>query len=193
MIENDSIFVVKSRKGYEKRVALLNAAFDQIATNGIQRLTVGNVCEAVGLKRSSFYTHFAGIDELITVLANGLLHEIGSSAEQSFPADPEQQFVLRDRMKFVLEYGIKNPKTAKVLHELYSFDQTALDTLARSVGQDVNSGLESGQLDVPKGSQDLYSRIVLASMMDALRDIGRGRKKKFDPDQLLDLLLKAAK
>lgn len=193
MLENDSIFVVKSRKGYEKRIALLNAAFDQISTDGIQRLTVGNVCEAVGLKRSSFYTHFSGIEELTTTLANGLLHEIGSSAEKSFPSDPAKQFILRDRMKFVLEYGIKNPKTAKVLHELYSFDQTALDKLANSVGQDVHAGLKSGQLDIPKGSKGLYSRIVLASMMDALRDIGRGRKKKFDPDQLLDLLLKAAK
>ncbi|MEO1304343.1 MAG: TetR/AcrR family transcriptional regulator [Pseudomonadota bacterium] len=193
MLENDSIFVVKSRKGYEKRVALLNATFDQIAMDGIQRLTVGGICEAVGLKRSSFYTHFSSIEELRTALANSLLHEVGSSAETSFPADPEQQFVLRDRMKFVLDYGIKNPKTAKVLHELYSYDQSALDKLADSVGQDVDSGLQSGQLKIPKGSENLYSRIVLASVMDALRDIGRGRGDGFDPNQLLNLLLKAAK
>ena len=50
----DSIFTVKSQKGYRTKKALLDAGIDLIADLGIYGFSISDLCKRAGRKRTAF-------------------------------------------------------------------------------------------------------------------------------------------
>ncbi len=73
------------------RDRLLDAAVDVATTNGLTKLSVGDVAKRAGLSRQTLYKHFASKDDLV---AQAVLRETGAMVEQVVAAadahdDPE--------------------------------------------------------------------------------------------------------
>ena len=86
-------------------MALIDATFDLIADNGVASITIANVCERVGLKRSSFYTHFKDFAELLNHVSMSILSDIGHRSNAAFGNEAQASNRLYDRAKFVLDTG----------------------------------------------------------------------------------------
>ncbi|MCB1251187.1 MAG: TetR/AcrR family transcriptional regulator [Acidimicrobiales bacterium] len=73
------------------RDRLLDAAVDVATTNGLTKLSVGDVAKRAGLSRQTLYKHFASKEDLV---AQAVLRETGAMVEQVVAAadaheDPE--------------------------------------------------------------------------------------------------------
>ena len=182
-------FVVKSRKGYETQLALIQSAYNLISESGIQPLTVAGVCKTVGIRRNSFYTHFDGINALLDALADTLLDRLRDGVDADLPLERNNKAVLRDRLRYILDAGRAEPKTARVIHQLYCFHRPTFNRLHARVTTDVKFGVEHGHLQLPANAAASLSRIVLASVMDVLREIGNEETDDIDSDLVLNMLM----
>ncbi|MEM6496745.1 MAG: TetR/AcrR family transcriptional regulator [Pseudomonadota bacterium] len=180
---------MKSRKGLETRRALIRSAYDLISDSGIQPLKVASVCKTVGLRRNSFYTHFDDINNLLDALAEALLDRLRDGVDADLPLDRNNRTILRDRLNYILKAGRAEPKRARVIHQLYCFHRPTFNRLHNRVTSDVMFGVEHGHLNLPVKAATSLSRIVLASVMDVLREIGSEESDEIDTDLVLDMLM----
>jgi len=61
----DSVFIAKTQKGYLAKTALMDAAIPLIANKGISGFSIEELCQAASMKRTSYYTYFKSIDQLV--------------------------------------------------------------------------------------------------------------------------------
>ncbi|MDO5335157.1 MAG: TetR/AcrR family transcriptional regulator [Coriobacteriia bacterium] len=66
MNRRNKVVSVQETRAQVTREKLLNAAIDLVSRNGMEALTVRNICDEAGLSTGSFYNLFSGKDELIT-------------------------------------------------------------------------------------------------------------------------------
>ena len=66
MNRRNKVVSVQETRAEVTREKLLNAAIDLVSRNGMEALTVRNICDEAGLSTGSFYNLFSGKDELIT-------------------------------------------------------------------------------------------------------------------------------
>ena len=102
------------------RHALLAAAREI----GFEDLTVGRVTEAVGVKYSTFYRHFAGVDALAAALADDVCDEVElaepSGTWQTYLVDTcAALFDLLDRHPGLAEVVVRLPALPRRILEAY--------------------------------------------------------------------------
>lgn len=66
MNRRNKVVSVQETRAQVTREKLLNAAIDLVSRNGMEALTVRNICDEAALSTGSFYNLFSGKDELIT-------------------------------------------------------------------------------------------------------------------------------
>lgn len=188
MSSAESIFTVKSRKGYEARRALIEAAFELIAAGGIAQLTVAAVCESVGRTRSSAYNHFADLNALIDGVLTHTLDRIrelsGDLANTVRPGSSTSE----QRLRFVLQLSSKHPKLAKVISELYWRHEPAVDSIEARLMSDVHNDIAQGRIELPERSSRYFVRVAVASAMASLRKRTLAPDKRDSNAMLLRLL-----
>ena len=90
----------------ERRVLLLDAAFDLLGTEGSAATTVRAVCAAAQLNPRYFYESFADLDELLVAVYDRLgeeLAEVVAKAVASAPPDQQVRVVVERTVRFVDE------------------------------------------------------------------------------------------
>lgn len=90
----------------ERRVLLLDAAFDLLGTEGSAATTVRAVCAAAQLNPRYFYESFADLDELLVAVYDRLGEELAvtvAKAVASAPPDGQVRAVVDRTVRFVDE------------------------------------------------------------------------------------------
>lgn len=90
----------------ERRVLLLDAAFDLLGTEGSAATTVRAVCAAAQLNPRYFYESFVDLDELLVAVYDRLGEELGvvvAKAVASAPPDEQVRVVVERTVRFVDE------------------------------------------------------------------------------------------
>lgn len=169
MSHPESIFIVKSRKGFQTRSALIEAAFDLIADDGIAQLTVASISEAVGLTRSSAYNHFADISAVLDGVSAFVLDRIGELSQTEPSPCGTETSLTEERVRFVLQLSTKQPRVAKVLSELYRHHEPSVEAIEQRLLADINADIANSQLVLAKRDGTHLSRIAVASVMAMLR------------------------
>lgn len=81
---------VERRKEPEKvRAALIDAAAQLIAENGMARLTVDAVAKAAGVTKGGLFHHFSTKNELIQGVLNAMIAFAGEQLDAAMAEDPE--------------------------------------------------------------------------------------------------------
>lgn len=187
---HQSIFVVKSRKGYEKRRALVSAAFNHLVQSSIQSLTVVHVCDVVGLKRNSFYNYFSGIDELLDALSSELFSQISEKMRSPKPSQAIPDGELGERVAILFDIAHSDPGTSIVLHRLYTYHGPTRSAVQRIITTEVLAGIRAGQISIALETAPVLARMLIAVFMDVLLQIGNRDAEKISVDLIFELLAK---
>ena len=99
---------------YERtRGRILDAARTLIAEHGPESLTVSAVAHAAALNRTTAYQHFRTRDELVRVVMQELIEEVGRLLAEPRP--------LPERIDFLAGYFLEHPEVARLaLHLMLS-------------------------------------------------------------------------
>jgi AcrR family transcriptional regulator len=102
----------------DTRQRLLAAAWAILDEHGEAALTTGRVAEAAGIAQSSFYVHFAGIDDLMATLSElvtARLRDATSAARLRSADAPTDRDRLRETFRIPLEAISAHPALFRVL------------------------------------------------------------------------------
>ena len=161
----DSVFVVKSMKGYVARTALLDAGLELIAKHGVNGFSIGQLCDAADIKRTSFYTYFKTIEDLI--------EELSQREESAFDERFERMFgslqpgVIRlfisvlGFFRIALENNIWNQAVIKLMSD---HDRTMQRNMA-SVEEDIQTAIAQGDLDINATEADAFKNLILSVLL----------------------------
>ncbi len=189
MAHAESIFTVKSRKGFQTRRALIEAAYDLVANNGIEHLTIAAICDSVGRTRSSAYNHFPDIHALLDGV---LAHALDRIAELSGARRRSRRLtrgVTETRLRFTLQLAAKHPELATVVSELYRHHEPAVESIERRLLSDIQVDIADGNLTLNKRQGPYFARIAVASVMATLRTRIATPGKRHNDSTVLRLLL----
>lgn len=160
---------MKSRKGFLTRNALIEAALNRIAEQGVERLTIAAISEAIGHSRSSAYNHFPDLHAVLDGVLVQVLDKIGEMSGVYQTSKGNAVSVAERRIKFVLSLSATNPRYAKVLSELYRFHEPSVDAIESRLIDDINADILEQRVSLRQCDAPLFARIVVSSVMAILR------------------------
>lgn len=106
----------RAREIARTRQDILEAAARAFANNGYQAVTMQEIAREAGYTAASLYSYFSSKEEILTGLAELVLHEIQSVFDQPIPAN----IPLREKLLFLferqLELARKRKEIAGLVH-----------------------------------------------------------------------------
>jgi AcrR family transcriptional regulator len=106
----NKVVSVQETRAQVTREKLLQAAIDLVARNGMEYLTVRNICEEAGLSTGSFYNLFSGKDELIVYYLKHSFESYKQRAQEeaaSYNTVEKCQLVYRFYLRCLREVGLE--------------------------------------------------------------------------------------
>ncbi|MEM1149204.1 MAG: TetR/AcrR family transcriptional regulator [Pseudomonadota bacterium] len=191
MNSQDGHYSFRSTKGAQTHASLLDAAFALIAEGGIYDLTIAKVCDATGLKRSSFYTHFRDMDDLIGALSIRVLDEFGPGHIDADAHSGENKSVLKARLDFVFAEIERRPALGHVIHELVAFEIKSFEAVMERVLSDVRQDIRKGVLSIRRDDAPAFAHAISATVVSLLKMSKSKWKDQLDQQQTVGLLLRA--
>jgi len=102
----------------QRRADLIHAGFDEVATNGVVKLTMTAVCERAGLTQRYFYEQFSSREDLLVALFDTMFDEFFAQARTAVEAEPEDLFLrARAAMEVFVDYFTGDPRKARLFTE----------------------------------------------------------------------------
>ncbi|WAC56199.1 TetR/AcrR family transcriptional regulator [Gordonia sp. SL306] len=100
----------------ERRALLVDAAFTVFGASGAPGLSVRSVCRECGLNTRYFYESFAGTDELLGALYDGVAQELATVVEDAMAvAGPSIRARTTAGIRAVLGFGSGDPRRGRIL------------------------------------------------------------------------------
>ncbi|MEM0985567.1 MAG: TetR/AcrR family transcriptional regulator [Pseudomonadota bacterium] len=181
--------VALSRKGANTRASLLDAAFTLIAERGIHGVTVAQVCGATGLKRSSFYTHFKDLDDLISALSKRILDDFGRGSNIG---DIEKHHsLLKSRIDFVFAETERTPALGNVIHELVFSDFKRFEAVLERVLGDVKHDVQRGVFSIEVDEAPAFAHMITATTVSLFKTSKSHWGTQLNGHETINLLLSA--
>ena len=82
----------RSRKKDTTHHAIMHSAKQLFEKNGISNVTIENIAEDADVSRSTFFSHFASLDDLLSQIANEEIRDILKAAEREDGLDMQAVF-----------------------------------------------------------------------------------------------------
>jgi AcrR family transcriptional regulator len=121
-------------KSPEKRSAILEAAVQEIAENGLAAATA-KIAKRAGLASGTLFTYFANKEELLNELYLELKLEVYSRLNTNFPCKANLERRARHVWGSFLDWAIEFPEKRKVSMQLNVSDVITLETRARAADE----------------------------------------------------------
>ncbi|MEM9572952.1 MAG: TetR/AcrR family transcriptional regulator [Pseudomonadota bacterium] len=187
----DSVFVVKSMKGYKARMALLDAALRLIAVNGVSGFSIGDLCDEAGIKRTSFYTYFKTIDDLLEELS--LREESGFDQEFARLYGDMKPGIRRLFISVIgfFEIALENDVWNKAVIRLMAEHQPTIDRNTQSVVDDIDAAIADGEVVLTPLQAGLFKNLVLSTLQHIESDEFKREPRQY-LEALCDVLLTVA-
>ncbi|MEM1379426.1 MAG: TetR/AcrR family transcriptional regulator [Pseudomonadota bacterium] len=153
-------------KGGRTRLAIVQSAVLIIADKGIRGLSISDVVERLSIKRSSFYTHFSNIDDLIDAVSRHVLDRIGALSTRTSPKD---RSIVLSRIRMVLRLRHTDKNLALALTELYSNHPPTVKDVHRRLAADLKSDHAKRTANVSPSAEQYAITMVASGAIQYLK------------------------
>ena len=192
---DDSVFTVKSQKGFRAKTALMDAGIGLIADLGVDGFSVGDLCKKAGLKRTSFYSYFETMDQFVS--------ELSTRENSAFEADFEK---LHGKAYTEMTPGLKRMVLTlmqfftitenravwnRFVVRLFSQHAPTAAAMFKDLKADIVQGIESGDFQLNTEDADTYAQLILASL--SIGSQQTEQSSKVNGRLVIDMLLDAGK
>jgi AcrR family transcriptional regulator len=99
----------------ERRTLLVRAAFALFGDGGEAAVSVRSVCRAAELNTRYFYENFAGTDELLGAVYDGVAGELGEILTAVMASARDGRSRLQAGIRAVLDFSSADPRRGKIL------------------------------------------------------------------------------
>lgn len=171
----------------EAKRRIVEATGTLLATRPLRELTVEDVMDEAGLKRTVFYRHFTGLPDVVLFL----LDDIRASLTEA--GDPTQPGFLRAVMTRVVELASRNGPVLRAAYDAAATDATVERRLQQMTDWSVDAtaalfeaGIAAGR--TPPLDASAVSRALTLMNFSMLVD-AFGRGSISDPDRVLEALI----
>lgn len=181
MFEQDKfVLAAKSRKGCEKRKSLILAAREIIVHQGLSALTVFEVCDRVGLKRSSFYTHYADLDELLVNLARLTIESVNAKLNALCPRVDSNRFVSTDRLLCYFDLLEADRDTSTLVYQLITSLESVRSDYQKLFFDELEYAVAHNHPGISGENAPSIARMLCSVSMDFLAQIAAGQNLNDD-------------
>ena len=188
----DSVFVVKSMKGYVARTALLDAALELVAEHGLSGFSIGQLCHAANIKRTSFYTYFKTIDDLVEELS---LRE-DAAFDQRFTAmfGEMQPGVKRLFISIIgfFRIALENKVWNRAVIRMMSEHEQTLERNMGYVEEDIQTAITQGDLEIEASELNAFKNLVFSALQHTEATEFQSNPVAYTAT-LIEMLLRASK
>ena len=169
----------------EKRTALLDAAADVVAADGVEARTAA-VAKLAGVAEGTLFRHFATKDVLLDELYLHLKQDLGDAMRKGFAAKGSLEDQARSLWDGYIDWGIANPSSAKALSKLAVAECVGTETRSRAqkifpeVAEVSKACAAMGTLaGLPAGFADaIFVAVAGATIQSAIQDPERADEYK---------------
>ena len=129
----------------DRRTALLDAALELIAEDGVGELRIDGVCRRAGLNKRYFYAAFDGVDALVGALLERLATDaIDAALAHADHAEPRATTIRRTLAAFIAHLT-DDPRRARVLFGAVAATDAAADHRTRAIHRVIGAVVDEGQ------------------------------------------------
>ncbi|MEM8936762.1 MAG: TetR/AcrR family transcriptional regulator [Pseudomonadota bacterium] len=172
MSETEGVgFVVKSQKGLKARRLLFGAAFSLIGEGGVKDLSVRDVCEYAGLKRTSFYNYFQSIDDLLDQLAKSEIEAFDQAFAKRNPRISRGAERLAKETLHLLKRVEQDKAWGNFIFRVLLQDRHSLDAAKRQVAIDIRAAVKEGTFVLSSDDIEPYNKLFMAGMVAPIRQL----------------------
>ena len=82
----------RSRKKQNTHKAILHQAKVLFEKEGIGNVTIEQISESADVSRSTFFSHFASVDDLLKEISNEEINDVFDAAERATASSPSARF-----------------------------------------------------------------------------------------------------
>lgn len=153
------------------RTAILEAAFGLIGDENGLTVRIEEICAAAEISRGTFYNYFTSLEDLFSVLAIELSHQLNRALVQTFDATQSHAEGANAAVQHYLNYARRDPAWAWAMVHLSAFGPSFGAEAWEACYRSIASGIEAGEFDVPNATigRDLMTGTVLATVRTTLR------------------------
>ena len=189
----DSVFVAKSQKGYLARTALRDAAMALIAEKGVDGFSVGALCARAGLKRTSFYTYYQTMEDLLDEVSLQEDANYDAAVEAAFGDLPPgtRRFAFTILHFFRLAEAEEDAVWNRCAIELLVAHPPTWERSTGSVRENLETAINAGEMDLSLDDLDSYVDLVFAVLIGLKSRLRQGRLEKGTGPRTMSLLLRA--
>jgi AcrR family transcriptional regulator len=135
----------------------LSAGFDILETDGFTKVTIENLCGALGVTKGSFYHHFENIGAYTVALMDFWLEEntlkviqdVERSESGKDTAMLEMVAILRHKLELhIRAWGFSNPYVREVVAKADELRLAYLTELMLRMGRDYQTSREQAMLNI---------------------------------------------
>jgi len=157
----------------ERRLLLLDAAFDLLGTEGWAGTTVRAVCQRAELNPRYFYESFEDLDALVVAVYDRIIEELAEAVAQAQAlADDDPAAQVRAAVQAIVAFVDDDRRRARILY-VEALGNEALNRRRRATGHALVSAVEeaaaSSSKGLPPGEQ--AGRIGAAMLVGGLSEL----------------------
>ena len=113
----------KTARGARTRARILKAAEHTFGTLGYHRAGISDITRAAGVAQGTFYTYFAGKEEILRELVRDMGHQVRAHLAAEI-LDTDNRLEAEERgLRAFLQYLYENPSLYRVLQEAQFVDE----------------------------------------------------------------------
>ena len=180
-----------SPKGKATRRALVDAACQVAAKNGVAAVNVMAVCDAAGIGRTSFYNYFTDVPQLLSEIAEDTTKSLASSFEVIRTAKPPGLARLRDCLLHTLMISLEDPDLILLVATLADTHPEAGDLISRVISAEIEDAIAFEKIRLAeeqiRSLADYLGTVVLALM----QDFAKGKSGAADVASYVEFMIAA--
>ena len=159
---------IAGRKGARAREALMDAGLDLLADMSPRELTAGNICAAAQMKRPSFYTYFATVDELLDAMIRREIDRLEALYEAQEAKDDRALYRLA-RIPFnLVRVTQRDRNRGKAIVKLMGADPAFTHMRMENLRRDIKAAIGEGSLDLDDTQIDIFMHVYVAGILSLL-------------------------
>lgn len=162
-----------ARRRQRTRAALLEAAAALFEEKGLGATTVTDVTTRADVAYGSFYSHFAGMDELVLDLARQSIERIIDGTRSIMAAVADYRLLAGVGPRVIMRVFLRDPVVHWLLDRPHVFVATFRKTARPFMITYETQGISEGQL-IPAGGHEAWIHtlpwLLLSALSDAIRE-----------------------
>ena len=134
-----------AERAAERRAALVDAAFAEVAAKGWRALRIETVCRAAGLNKRYFYEAFADLDALVGAVTAKVADDAIAVTLAALPDTTDQRRLVRAGVAAFVVHLTDDPRRARVLFGAVAADDAASGHRAEAIRRVIATAAMEGR------------------------------------------------